>query len=117
VNLDDGSYKCHFQYVAHDVWDLDAVSPPILMDAKDKSGKMIPAVAHGGKTGHVYVHDRKDCSLIRFSEAMIPQENMWVLPTATGARMCRVPMAASNGAPWPTTRRSGWRSPSTCTSR
>ena len=47
----------------------------------DKSGKMIPGVLHAGKTGHVYVHDRKDCSLIRFSEAMVPQENMWVLPT------------------------------------
>jgi len=97
VNLDNGNYKCHFQYVAHDVWDLDAVSPPVLMEAKDKSGKTIPAVAHGGKTGHVYVHDRKDCSLIRFSEAMIPQENMWVLPTATGARMLP---GANGGVEW-----------------
>jgi PQQ-dependent dehydrogenase (methanol/ethanol family) len=97
VNLDDGSYKCHFQYVSHDVWDLDAVSPPILIEAKDKSGKMIPAVAHGGKTGHVYVHDRKDCSLIRFSEAMIPQENMWVLPTPEGARMLP---GANGGVEW-----------------
>jgi PQQ-dependent dehydrogenase (methanol/ethanol family) len=97
VDLDKGTYKCHFQYVAHDVWDLDAVSPPILVQAKDKSGKMIPAVIHGGKTGHVYVHDRKDCSLIRFSEAMIPQENMWVLPTATGARMLP---GANGGVEW-----------------
>jgi PQQ-dependent dehydrogenase (methanol/ethanol family) len=97
VDLDKGSYKCHFQYIAHDVWDLDAVSPPILMDAKDKSGKMVPAVIHGGKTGHVYVHDRKDCSLIRFSEAMIPQENMWVLPTAQGARMLP---GANGGVEW-----------------
>ncbi len=28
-----------------------------------------------------YVNDRKDCSLIRFSEAMVPQENMWVQKT------------------------------------
>jgi hypothetical protein len=26
-------------------------------------------VVGAGKIGHVYVHDRKDCSLIRFSEA------------------------------------------------
>ncbi len=97
VNLDTGEYKCHFQYVAHDVWDLDAVSPPILVDAKDKSGKTIPAVIHGGKTGHVYVHDRANCSLIRFSEAMIPQENMWVLPTAQGARMLP---GANGGVEW-----------------
>ena len=97
VDLDKGSYKCHFQYVAHDVWDLDAVSPPILIQAMNKSGKMVPAVIHGGKTGHVYVHDRKDCSLIRFSQAMIPQENMWVLPTAEGARMLP---GANGGVEW-----------------
>ncbi len=97
VDLDKGTYKCHFQYVAHDVWDLDAVSPPILVDVKDKAGKTIPGVIHGGKTGHVYVHDRNDCSLIRFSEAMIPQENMWVLPTAEGARMLP---GANGGVEW-----------------
>ena len=97
IDLDKGTYKCHFQYVAHDVWDLDAVSPPILVNVKDKAGKMVPGVIHGGKTGHVYVHDRKDCSLIRFSRAMIPQENMWVLPTAQGARMLP---GANGGVEW-----------------
>ena len=97
LDLDTGNYVCHFQYIAHDVWDLDAVSPPILVDVKDKSGKAIPGVIHGGKTGHLYVHDRKDCSLIRFSEAMIPQENMWVLPTAEGARMLP---GANGGVEW-----------------
>src|ERR1700719_666289 len=85
LDLDTGKYACHFQYIAHDVWDLDAVSPTILVDAKDKDGKVVPAVIHAGKTGHVYVNSRKDCSLIRFSEAMVPQENMWVLPTKEGA--------------------------------
>jgi PQQ-dependent dehydrogenase (methanol/ethanol family) len=97
IDLDKGTYKCHFQYVAHDVWDLDAVSPPILVDVRDKKGRMTPGVIHGGKTGHVYVHDRKDCSLIRYSEAMIPQENMWVLPTAEGARMLP---GANGGVEW-----------------
>lgn len=97
VNLDTGAYKWHSQYIAHDVWDLDAVSPPILMDVKDKSGKMIPAVIHGGKTGHIYVHDRADGKLIRFSDAMIPQENMWVLPTPEGARMLP---GANGGVEW-----------------
>ena len=97
IDLDKGTYKCHSQYIAHDVWDLDAVSPPILVDVKDKSGRMIPGVIHGGKTGHVYVHDRSNCDLIRFSEAMIPQENMWVLPTAEGARMLP---GANGGVEW-----------------
>ena len=97
IDLDKGTYKCHFQYVAHDVWDLDAVSPPILTSVRDKSGQMVPGVLHGGKTGHVYVHDQRDCSLIRFSEAMVPQENMWVLPTADGARMLP---GANGGVEW-----------------
>ena len=97
VDLDSGKYKWHFQYIAHDVWDLDAVSPPVLTDVKDSTGKMIPAILHGGKTGHIYVHDRKDGKLIRFSEAMIPQENMWTLPTEQGARMLP---GANGGVEW-----------------
>jgi alcohol dehydrogenase (cytochrome c) len=97
VNLDTGAYVWHSQYIAHDVWDLDAVSPPILMDVKDASGKMVPAVLHGGKTGHIYVHNRADGKLIRYSEAMIPQENMWVLPTPEGKRMLP---GANGGVEW-----------------
>tara|TARA_Y100000815_G_scaffold215437_1_gene200568 strand:- start:369 stop:2060 length:1692 start_codon:yes stop_codon:yes gene_type:complete len=97
VNLDTGKYVCHFQYIAHDVWDLDAVSPPILTQVKDKNGKTVKGVLHGGKTGHVYVHNADDCSLIRFSEAMVPQENMWVLPTKDGKRMLP---GANGGVEW-----------------
>ncbi|WP_218578359.1 pyrroloquinoline quinone-dependent dehydrogenase [Vineibacter terrae] len=97
VNLDTGQYVCHFQYIAHDVWDLDAVSPPILVDVRNSQGQVVPGVLHAGKTGHVYVHNRNDCSLIRFSEAMVPQENMWVLPTKEGARMLP---GANGGVEW-----------------
>ena len=97
VDLDTGKYVCHFQYIAHDVWDLDAVSPPAIVKVADKDGKMIKGVIHGGKTGHIYVHDAKDCSLIRYSEAMVPQENMWVLPTKDGARMLP---GANGGVEW-----------------
>ena len=107
VDLETGAYKWHYQYVAHDVWDLDAASPVILTEALDKAGKMRKVAVHGGKTGHVYVHDRATGELIRFSEAMVPQENMWVLPTREGARMLP---GANGGVEWspmainPTTR-------------
>ncbi len=97
VNLDTGEYVCHFQYIAHDVWDLDAVSPPIITKVKDADGKDVKGILHGGKTGHVYVHKADDCSLIRFSEAMVPQEDMWTLPTADGARMLP---GANGGVEW-----------------
>ncbi|MCH7710530.1 MAG: PQQ-binding-like beta-propeller repeat protein, partial [Proteobacteria bacterium] len=64
---------------------------------KDKNGKTVPGVLHAGKTGHIYVHDRRDCSLIRFSDAMVPQENMWVLPTKEGKRMLP---GANGGVEW-----------------
>ncbi len=97
VDLDSGEYRCHYQYIAHDVWDLDAVSPPILTKVMDDDGTVVKGVLHGGKTGYVYVHRASDCSLIRFSDAMVSQENRWVLPTAEGARMLP---GANGGVEW-----------------
>ena len=97
VDLDTGKYVCHFQYIPHDVWDMDSVSATVLVDVRDKDGNMVPGVLHAGKTGHLYVNSRKDCSLIRFSEAMVPQENMWTLPTRDGARMLP---GANGGVEW-----------------
>jgi alcohol dehydrogenase (cytochrome c) len=87
-----------YQYVPHDVWDLDAVSPPILADVKDDSGATIPGVIHGGKTGWVYVHDRATGKLIRRSDPMVPQENLFALPTPEpGTRMLP---GANGGVEW-----------------
>jgi alcohol dehydrogenase (cytochrome c) len=97
VDLNTGNYICHFQYIPHDVWDLDAASPPIITTVAGKDGAPIKGILHAGKTGHVYVNDAKDCSLIRFSEAMIPQENMWALPTKEGVRMLP---GANGGVEW-----------------
>ena len=97
VDLETGNYVCHFQYIAHDVWDLDAVSPPIITSVKDNDGSTVKGVLHGGKTGYVYVHRASDCSLIRFSEPMVSQENRWVLPTKEGARMLP---GANGGVEW-----------------
>ncbi len=79
------------------MWDLDAVSPPILVDVKDKDGKTVPGVIHGGKTGYVYTHRRDDCSLIRYSEPMVSQDGRWTLPTKDGARMLP---GANGGVEW-----------------
>ena len=97
LDLDTGKYACHFQYIAHDLWDLDAVSPTVLVNVKDANGQRVPGVLHAGKTGHLYVNNRKDCSLIRFSQAMVPQENMWALPTKEGVRMLP---GANGGVEW-----------------
>jgi PQQ-dependent dehydrogenase (methanol/ethanol family) len=97
IDVDTGTYKWHSQYIPHDVWDLDAVSPTILTQAKDASGKLVDVVIHGGKTGEIYVHDRASGKLIRHSEPMIPHESMYVLPTKEGARMLP---GANGGVEW-----------------
>jgi PQQ-dependent dehydrogenase (methanol/ethanol family) len=97
LDLNTGKYKWHHQYIAHDVWDLDAVSPVILTEAKGKDGKMTKVAIHAGKTGHVYVHDRANGNLIRFSDAMVPQDGLWTLPTKEGAKMM---LGANGGVEW-----------------
>lgn len=97
IDLNTGEYRWHYQYVAHDVWDLDAVSPPVLVDVKDEHGKTVPGVIHGGKTGFVYVHDRRDGHLIRHSAPMVPQDGVWSLPSPTGERM---ELGANGGVEW-----------------
>ncbi|MBV9290526.1 MAG: PQQ-binding-like beta-propeller repeat protein, partial [Hyphomicrobiales bacterium] len=103
LDLDTGKYACHCQYIAHDVWDLDAVSPTVLVDAQGSGGATVPAVLHAGKTGYVYVHDRKDCSLIRFSDPMVSQKDRWVLPTPTkplDEKSARMFPGANGGVEW-----------------
>ena len=97
LDLETGAYVCHFQYIPHDVWDFDAVSPTVLVDVVDKSGNVEPGVLHAGKTSHVYVNDRKDCGLIQFSDPMVKQEHMWTPPTPEGVRMSP---GANGGVEW-----------------
>lgn len=97
VDLETGTYQCHFQYIPHDVWDLDAVSPPILTMVTDEDGSTVKGVLHGGKTGYVYVNRADDCSLIRFSDPMVSQEGRWTLPTQEGAPMLP---GANGGVEW-----------------
>ncbi len=97
LNVDTGKLVWGYQYVPHDPWDLDAASPPILADVKGADGQTVPAVITGGKTGWVYVHERETGKLIRRSDAMIPQENLFAQPTAAGVRMLP---GANGGVEW-----------------
>jgi PQQ-dependent dehydrogenase (methanol/ethanol family) len=83
VDLETGKYICHLQYIPHDIWDMDAVSPAVLTPVADKTGKKIPGVLHAGKSGYLYVHDAKDCSLIR-STGLVEAKNERALPTKEG---------------------------------
>lgn len=97
IDLETGKYVCHFQYVPHDLWDVDAVSPTVLTMVKDNNGNMVKGVLHGGKTGYVYVNRASDCSLIRYSEPMVSQKGRWSLPTPEGTPMLP---GANGGVEW-----------------
>jgi PQQ-dependent dehydrogenase (methanol/ethanol family) len=83
VDLETGKYICHLQYIPHDIWDMDSVSPAVLTPVANKTGRQIPGVLHAGKSGYLYVHDAKDCSLIR-TTGLVEAKNERALPTKEG---------------------------------
>jgi alcohol dehydrogenase (cytochrome c) len=92
IDASNGKTKWYYQTVPHDIWDLDAVSPPVVATV---GGQKV--VIHAGKTGWVYVLDAATGKLVRRSDAFVPQENMFALPTAEGTRMLP---GANGGAEW-----------------
>jgi alcohol dehydrogenase (cytochrome c) len=72
-----GKMKWYYQETPHDVWDYDASSPPVLVEARDASGRPVPAVAEAGKTGWLYVVDRKTGKLLHTSAPFVPQPHVY----------------------------------------
>jgi PQQ-dependent dehydrogenase (methanol/ethanol family) len=81
LDSETGKLIWGYQYLPHDVWDLDSASPPILTKAKNNEGLMTDVIVHAGKTGWVYIHDRETGELIRRSEPMVEHQNLFALPT------------------------------------
>lgn len=92
VDVTNGKLKWHFQMVPHDVWDLDAVSPPIIFE---RNGRKL--VGHAGKTGWYYVVDAANGRPVVRSENFVPHENMFAQPTKQGVRMLP---GANGGSEW-----------------
>ena len=86
IDATSGKTKWYYQTVPHDVWDLDAVSPPVVVTV---GGKKV--VVHAGKTGWVYVLDAATGKLVRRSDAFVPQENMFALPSDPPLLMLTAP--------------------------
>jgi alcohol dehydrogenase (cytochrome c) len=87
-----GKTKWYYQTVPHDVWDLDAVSPPVVTTLDGKK-----VVVHAGKTGWVYVVNATTGTLVRKSDNFVPQEYMFALPSEKGTRMLP---GANGGSEW-----------------
>lgn len=78
------------QYLPHDVWGLDAASPPILFDLRRggaDAGAAIPAVGHFSKLGIFYAWHRETGEPLVTSEPYVPHENVLRPPSPEGVRM------------------------------
>ena len=53
-----GKYRWHFQLVHHDLWNYDNPGAPSLIDIR-RDGKTIPALAYIGKSGWMFILDRR----------------------------------------------------------
>ena len=93
LDVNTGAIKWYYQEVPHDVWDLDAVSPPVVVTLKN--GKK--AVAQAGKTAWVYILDAQTGKLIRKSANFNRIDNMFAQPTPEGTRMLP---GANGGSEW-----------------
>lgn len=74
LDLKTGVRKWHFQSIHHDIWDMDNVLPPVLMDVPI-NGVMRKMLAYGSKTGMYYMLDRTDGSApLGIDEVPVPQD-------------------------------------------
>ena len=86
LDLKTGAYKWHFQSLHHDIWDMDNVMSPVLVDVKlhgrgDKGDgkslsddKVRKLLVYGSKTGMYYILDRTDGSApLGIDEVPVPQ--------------------------------------------
>lgn len=74
LDIDTGEYRWHFQSVHHDIWDMDNVMAPVLIDAEIE-GELRKLVVYGSKTGMHYILDRTDGSApLGIEERPVPQE-------------------------------------------
>lgn len=77
LHADTGTIAWYFQEVHHDLWDYDPASPPVLATVPI-SGTMTPAVMQAGKTGYLYVLDRRTGRpLVPTPERPVPSGPSW----------------------------------------
>ncbi|MEM7468320.1 MAG: PQQ-binding-like beta-propeller repeat protein [Pseudomonadota bacterium] len=83
IDAQTGNTRWHYQQVPHDLWGYDVASTAVLFDYQVDEQK-IPTVAVAGKTGWVYVHDRRNGDLLFKSEPVVPHSNLFHAPTEEG---------------------------------
>ncbi|RUR53083.1 glucose/quinate/shikimate family membrane-bound PQQ-dependent dehydrogenase [Vreelandella populi] len=103
LNLDDGQVAWVYQFVHHDLWDMDMPAQPVLIDLATNEGTQ-PAVIQPTKQGSLYVLNRETGEpIVPIEEIPAPQgaiEGDWTAETQ--------PRSALNLLPPPLTERDMW---------
>jgi PQQ-dependent dehydrogenase (methanol/ethanol family) len=74
LHVNNGKYAWAFQEVHHDIWDYDAAANGVTMFDLKIKGKMRHAIAGVGKTGWVYILDRRTGKpILGINERKVPQ--------------------------------------------
>lgn len=80
LRMADGTKVWCYQWMPHDVWDYDGASPTFLLTV-ERDGAQVPAVGVFTKVGFLYVLDRATGRLLTRSDAYVPQQNLFKVPT------------------------------------
>jgi glucose dehydrogenase len=82
LHINTGKLAWHYQTVHHDIWDYDVTNPLILYDMK-YHGVLRHAIVHAGKTGYLYILDRRTGKpILGINEKKVPQSaEMHTWPT------------------------------------
>lgn len=103
LNLEDGQVEWVYQFVHHDLWDMDSPAQPVLIDLATNNGTQ-PAVIQPTKQGSLYVLNRETGEpIVPIEEVPAPQgavEGDWTAETQ--------PRSALNLLPPPLTERDMW---------
>ena len=103
LNLEDGQVEWVYQFVHHDLWDMDTPAQPVLIDLATDEGTQ-PAVIQPTKQGSLYVLNRETGEpMVPIEEIPAPQgavEGDWTAETQ--------PRSALNLLPPPLTERDMW---------
>ena len=103
LNLEDGQVEWVYQFVHHDLWDMDTPAQPVLIDLATSEGTQ-PAVIQPTKQGSLYVLNRETGEpIVPIEEVPAPQgavEGDWTAETQ--------PRSALNLLPPPLTERDMW---------
>ena len=72
--MNTGKYRWHYQTVHHDIWDYDTAANPLVAFDLTIKGTPRKAIASMGKTGWIYLLDRRNGKpILGINEKKVPQ--------------------------------------------